>query len=130
MRCNTWPVTLSVLVVDDHSGFRHEVRLLLEHAGYEVVGEAADAASAIATARRLSPDIVLLDVQLPDADGFTVARTLTAAVDAPAVILISGRDRSDYDTTVDACGAAGFVPKADLTAERFRQALGGDVVDV
>jgi DNA-binding NarL/FixJ family response regulator len=119
-------VTLTVLVVDDHSGFRHEARLLLEDAGYDVVGEAVDATSAITAARRLSPDVVLLDVQLPGDDGFAVARVLTAAVDPPAVGLTSGRDRSDYSTRLDECGAVGFVPKADLTAERFRRALAGD----
>jgi DNA-binding NarL/FixJ family response regulator len=116
---------LTVLVVDDHSGFRHEARLLLEDAGYEVVGEAADATSAISAVRRLSPDVVLLDVQLPGDDGFTVAKTLTRAVDPPVVVLISGRDRSDYSTRLDECGAVGFVPKADLTAERFQRALAG-----
>jgi DNA-binding NarL/FixJ family response regulator len=119
-------VTLTVLVVDDHSGFRHEARLLLEDAGYDVVGEADDATSALAEARRLSPDIVLLDVGLPGDDGFAVAKVLTTAVDPPAVILISGRDRSDYSTRLDDCGAVGFVPKGALTAERFRQALAGD----
>jgi DNA-binding NarL/FixJ family response regulator len=116
---------LTVLVVDDHSGFRHEVRLLLEDAGYDVVGEAADATAAISAARRLLPDVVLLDVQLPGDDGFAVARVLTEAVDSPAVVLVSGRDQSDYSTRFDECGAVGFVPKVELTAERFRRALAG-----
>jgi DNA-binding NarL/FixJ family response regulator len=117
---------LTVLVVDDHSGFRHEARRLLEDAGYDVVGEAADAMSALTATRRLSPDVVLLDVQLPDDDGFAVAKVLTTSADPPAVVLISGRDQSDYSTRFDECGAVGFVPKGDLTAERFRRALSGD----
>lgn len=117
---------LTVLVVDDHSGFRHEARLLLEDAGYDVVGEAADATAAITAARYLLPDVVLLDVQLPGDDGFAVAKVLTAAIDPPAVVLTSGRDQSDYGARLDECGAVGFVPKGDLTAERFRQALAGD----
>jgi DNA-binding NarL/FixJ family response regulator len=119
-------VTLTVLVVDDHSGFRHEARRLLEDAGYDVVGEAADASSALTAARRLSPSIVLLDVQLPDDDGFAVARVLTGVADPPAVVLISGRDQSDYSTRFDECGAVGFVPKGDLTAERLGRVLAGD----
>lgn len=117
---------LTVLVVDDHAGFRHEARRLLEDAGYDVVGEADDATSAITAVRLLSPDVVLLDVQLPGDDGFAVARVLTAAVDPPVVVLVSGRDQSDYSNRFDECGAAGFVPKGDLTAERFRRTLAGD----
>ena len=67
----------TVLVVDDHQGFRSRARLLLEADGYEVVGEAADGRSALAEARRLRPDLVLLDVQLPDLDGFEVAAQIT-----------------------------------------------------
>ncbi len=73
----------TVLVVDDHAGFRSRVRLLLETEGYEVVGEAADGQTAVEEARRLLPDIVVLDIQLPDTDGFDVAAAITSEGDRP-----------------------------------------------
>ena len=81
----------TVLIVDDHAGFRAVARALLEADGFEVVGEAADGESALEAARRLRPDVVLLDIQLPGLDGFAVAERLAAAGRAPAVVLISSR---------------------------------------
>ena len=78
-----------VLIVDDHPSFRASARVLLEAEGFDVVGEAADGAQAITEAGRLRPEVVLLDVQLPDIDGFDVAARLTGADDAPTVILVS-----------------------------------------
>ena len=89
-------------------------RELLEGAGY-TVGEAADAAGALAAVAAEAPDAVLLDVQLPDGDGFAVARALAAA-DGPTVVLISSRDAEDYGRRVAACGARGFIPKSKLSA--------------
>ncbi len=82
----------SVLIVDDHAGFRSAARRLLELEGYVVVGEAVDGLSAITEARRLRPDLVLLDIQLPDVDGFEVCEQLCRAGDGPAVVLTSSRD--------------------------------------
>ena len=104
-----------VLIVDDHQPFRAVARELLENAGYIVAGEAADAAEALAAVAAHAPDAVLLDVQLPDRDGFAVAAELTAA-DGPAVVLISSRDADDYGRRVAACGARGFIPKSKLSA--------------
>jgi DNA-binding NarL/FixJ family response regulator len=104
-----------VLVVDDHPSFRASARKLLESEGYEVVGEAADGASALAAAERLQPDVVLLDIQLPDLDGFRVARRLADMASPPEVILTSSRDSVDYGPCVEQCGALGFVPKAELS---------------
>ena len=67
----------TLLIVDDHAGFRTFARALLESEGYDVVGEAADGASAVAAARRLRPAIVLLDIALPDIDGFAVCEQIT-----------------------------------------------------
>ncbi len=104
------PVARTVLIVDDHAAFRSRARRALELDGYDVVGEAADAASGIAAATRLHPDLVLLDVGLPDASGFAAAEAI--ACERTAVILTSTRD---YDT-LDACSvAAGFVAKAELS---------------
>jgi DNA-binding NarL/FixJ family response regulator len=100
----------TVLIVDDHAAFRARARRALELDGYEVVGEAADAAAGIAEAARLRPALVLLDVGLPDASGFAVAGEIADA--ATAVILTSTRD---YDILDAGCAAAGFVPKAELS---------------
>jgi len=97
------PVT--VLIVDDHPSFRATARLLLESEGFEVVGEAADGATGLREARELEPDLVLLDVQLPDIDGFEVAAQLTS----------DSRDEADFGPLVSESGARGFVPKAELS---------------
>lgn len=122
----THAVTVSFLVVDDHDGFRHQARLLLEEAGYEVVGEAGDAASAVGEARRLHPDVVLLDVQLPDQDGFAVAEALAGDRTPPAVVLVSGREAGDYAGRIAKCGARGFIAKADLSPESLLRVLTSD----
>jgi DNA-binding NarL/FixJ family response regulator len=93
-------------------------RALLEDGGYIVAGEAADAAGALAAIVVDAPDAVLLDVQLPDGDGFSVATVLTAA-GGPAVVLISSREAADYGRRVEACGARGFIPKSRLSAAAF-----------
>jgi DNA-binding NarL/FixJ family response regulator len=105
----------TVLIVDDHPSFRLTARALLEAEGFEVVGEAADGASAIEAARRLKPEVLLLDVQLPDMDGFAVAEELCRNGWSPAVVLTSSRDISDFGSLVRTCGARGFVPKAELS---------------
>jgi len=107
-----------VLIVDDHQPFRAVARELLESAGYVVSGEAADAAEALAAVAADCPDAVLLDVQLPDRDGFAVATAL-ADPDGPAVVLISSREAEDYGRRVAACGARGFISKSRLSAAAF-----------
>jgi CheY-like chemotaxis protein len=103
-----------VLIVDDHPSFRANARALLEAEGFEVVGEAEDGASALRAVHELSPELVLLDVQLPDLDGFEVARRLTED-GGPAVVLVSSRDGSDFGPLVERSGARGFIPKAELS---------------
>ena len=105
-----------VLIVDDHPGFRAAARRLLELEGYVVVGEAEDGQSAIHAARELRPDFVLLDVQLPDIDGFEVAQRLSGHAAAPAVVLTSSREASDYGPCLARTTACGFLPKAELSA--------------
>jgi DNA-binding NarL/FixJ family response regulator len=108
----------TVLIVDDHPSFRSSARRVLEDAGYEVIGEAPDGASGIAAARQLRPALVLLDVQLPDFDGFEVSRRLTLdPATAPAVVLTSSRDASDFAGLVAHSGALGFVAKDELSAQ-------------
>ena len=112
-----------VLIVDDHPSFRASARVLLEAEGFDVVGEAAAGAQAITEAGRLRPEVVLLDVQLPDIDGFDVAARLTGAADGPTVILVSSRDGSDFGPLVTRSGARGFVPKAELSGDRVQELL-------
>jgi DNA-binding NarL/FixJ family response regulator len=105
----------TVLIVDDHDGFRESARALLEAEGFAVVGGAADGASALAAVQRLRPEVVLLDVQLPDLDGFAVAEQLAAVPDPPRVVLISSRDAAAYGPRLDAAPACGFLAKRELS---------------
>jgi DNA-binding NarL/FixJ family response regulator len=112
-----------VLIVDDHPSFRANARFLLEAEGFDVVGEAADLTSAIARAKELAPDVVLMDVQLPDGDGFDLARLLCESALAPRVVLVSSRDEDDYGHLVGECGAVGFIAKGDLTGSALAALL-------
>jgi CheY-like chemotaxis protein len=113
--CDDRGVRPTVLIVDDHDGFRESAWALLEAEGFTVVGDAADGAAAIAEAGRLRPDVVLLDVQLPDVDGFVVAGRLAAGPDPPRVVLISSRDAAAYGPRVDAAPVSGFLAKRELS---------------
>jgi DNA-binding NarL/FixJ family response regulator len=113
----------TVLVIDDHAGFRAIARTILEAAGYDVVAEAADGASGLAAAARLMPDVALVDIQLPDMDGFEVTRRLIEAGSGPAIVLVSSRDRLDFGNLVESSGAMGFVPKAEISAESLAAVL-------
>jgi DNA-binding NarL/FixJ family response regulator len=104
-----------VLVVDDHPSFRRCARALLAAEGFEVVGEAEDGATAIGLAADLRPDLVLLDVQLPDVDGFEVTARLLARDPELEVVLVSSRDRAAYGPLIDQSGAVAFICKADLS---------------
>ncbi|HLM35921.1 MAG TPA: response regulator transcription factor [Gaiellaceae bacterium] len=105
----------TILVVDDHGPYRATARALLEAEGYDVVGEAADGASAIAETERLRPEIVLLDIQLPDIDGFEVAARLTENKTRSQIVLISSRAADDFGSLVGESGARGFVSKDELS---------------
>jgi DNA-binding NarL/FixJ family response regulator len=110
-------VRLTVLIVDDHAGFRRFARRLLEADGFVVVGEASDGASAVAAARTLRPQLVLLDVLLPDMDGFEVAEALAEEPVRPLVVLTSSRDASDLAMRLERAAATGFVHKSELSGE-------------
>jgi len=106
---------MTLLIVDDHASFRSVARKVLEHHGYDVIGEAGDGEAALEAVRELRPDVVLLDVQMPGIDGFEVAARLTAGEDAPTIVMVSSRDVEDFGDLVEKSGARGFIPKHDLS---------------
>lgn len=106
-------MAVTVVIVDDHLSFRTSARALLELEGFEVVGEAVDGASALEVAAELEPELVLLDVALPDTSGFEVAERLAGG--PSKVILTSSREQRDLGRRVRSSGALGFVPKDRLS---------------
>jgi len=106
-------MAVTVVIVDDHPSFRASARTLLELEGFEVLAEAADGASGLEMAAKLEPELVLLDVALPDTNGFDVAERL--AEGPSKVILISSREQRDLGRRIRSSGALGFVPKDRLT---------------
>jgi len=114
-----------VLIVDDHPDFRARATALLAAAGYDVVGEAGDGMSGVRVVRDLRPDVLLLDVQLPDVTGFEVVRLLRADPHPPAIVLISSRDAADYGARVGRSGARGFISKSELSAHTLEAVLEG-----
>lgn len=126
LECHPAAMARTVVIVDDHDGFRAQARAMLACAGYDVIGEADDGASAVRASRELRPDLVLLDVQLPDMTGFEVARRLFEGPDLPAVVLISSREASDYGARVGRSGARGFITKAELSIGALEAVLEGN----
>ena len=110
----------TVLIVDDHPSFRVVAQTVLETDGFVVVGTASDGESAVDETLRLAPDVVLLDVELPDINGFEVAARLRQAGSRTAIVLASSRDGSDFGPLVAESGARGFVTKTDLTGDAIR----------
>jgi DNA-binding NarL/FixJ family response regulator len=117
-------MTTTVLIVDDHETFRSFARELLESEGFEVIGEAEDGISGVQAVRSLEPDLVVLDVQLPDLSGFEVLERLRAEGVPTPVVLTSSRDAASYGDQVDSSGAVGFIPKAELSGQAIRALLG------
>ena len=113
--CDDRGMHTTVLIVDDHDDFRASASALLEAEGFAVVGGVADGVAALAAVERLRPEVVLLDVQLPDVDGFTVAEQLAAASDPPQIVFISSREATAYGPRLDAAPAQGFLAKRDLS---------------
>ena len=122
-RCHHTFTLARVLIVDDHPSFRATARALLQAEGYDVVGEAETGVSALRQAKDLEPDLVLLDVQLPDFDGFEVAARLTGNGSTIDVVLCSSRDGSDFGPLVAQSGARGFIPKAELSGAALQAVL-------
>jgi len=117
-------MTGSAIVVDDHASFRRAAIEMLISVGCVVVGEAATGRDGLAVISESSPDFVLLDVQLPDIDGFEVLRLLNEGEQPPKVVLVSTRSADDYSSRLVESGAFGFVSKGDLSLELLRQLVG------
>ena len=113
----------TIVIVDDHPAFRRRARQLLEAEGFEVVGDAADGSGAISAASELDPELMLLDVNLPDGTGFEVADRLNSRPGAPDVILTSTRDEPEYARLAKRCGARGFVTKSELSGAAIERLL-------
>jgi DNA-binding NarL/FixJ family response regulator len=113
----------SILIVDDHQPFRAQARDMLAQAGFDVIGEAVDGRGALSSVDRLRPSVVLLDVQLPDLDGFEVTRQLLARAEPPVVVLVSTRDASDYGRRIHRSGAQGFITKSRLSGDTLHAVL-------
>lgn len=110
----------TILIVDDHPSFRAIARLALEAEGFVVIGTASDGESAVAETLRLGPDVVLLDVGLPDMTGFEVAARLRDAASPAAVVLSSSREGSDFGPLVAESGARGLIEKSVLSGDAVR----------
>ena len=113
-------MTGTVLIVDDHAGFRAKARAVLELDGWKVVGEAEDAAHALRQVAALRPEVVLLDIGLPDRSGLDVAEDLRGG---PAVVLVSTHDAEDYEALALRRGACGFLAKAELSGDALSSVL-------
>lgn len=117
-------MAVTVVIVDDHPGFRRMARRMLEAAGFDVIGEAADGRSALRSVACLQPDLLLLDIQLPDLDGFAVARRVAEAGPDVVVVLTSSRSATDYGARLSRCGARAFIPKEELSGPTLLDLLG------
>jgi DNA-binding NarL/FixJ family response regulator len=108
-------MAMTLMIVDDHRSFRDAARRVLESAGFDIVGEAADGEAALQAIPSLRPDVVLLDVQLPGIGGFEVASRLAELDERPLVVMTSSREASHFGPLVEECGARGFINKGDLS---------------
>jgi DNA-binding NarL/FixJ family response regulator len=122
--CDDSTVRTTVLIVDDHEDFRRSAAALLSAEGFDVVGAAADGAGAVEAVARLRPQVVLLDIQLPDVDGFAVAERLAQTANPPRVVLISSREAVAYGARVRTAPALGFLAKRELSGAALAALVG------
>jgi len=118
-------MTRRVLVVDDHPSFRRLVSRLLTNGGYDVVAQVSTGRAAYEASARLDPDLVLLDIVLPDEDGFTLSVRLAGLPRPPIVVLVSSRAREDFGGMIESSPVRGFLGKADLTLARLSGLVDG-----
>jgi DNA-binding NarL/FixJ family response regulator len=110
----------TILIIDDHAGFRAQARALLAAEGFTVIGEALDGMAGLEAVRTLRPDVVLLDIGLPDVEGFEVARQLAVTGPPPLVVLTSSREASEYGPRLTSSRVLGFIPKDELSGAAIR----------
>ena len=110
----------TILIVDDDPRFRRQASELLGADGFVVIGEASDGASGLEAARSLRPDFVLLDIGLPDVEGFAVARDLAIDGPPPFVVLTSSRDARAYGRRLTRGDFLGFIPKERVSGAAIR----------
>lgn len=110
----------TILIIDDDPRFRTQARDILAGDGFVVIGEAVDGASGLAAAHALQPDFVLLDVGLPDIEGFEVARAIAVNGPPPWVVLTSSRDARAYGRRLANGHSLGFIPKERISGAAIR----------
>jgi two-component system, response regulator PdtaR len=137
----TTPTPRRVLIAEDEALIRLDLKEMLEEAGYEVVGEAADGQQAIELTEELRPDLVILDVKMPGLDGISAAEQIVAAATAPVIMLTAFSQRELVERAAEA-GAMAYlvkpfdksdlVPAIEVAISRYQQlrALAGEVDDL
>jgi len=119
--CDHFGMSRTVLIVDDHPAFRASARTMLEDEGFEVVAEAENGSKALELTRLLEPEVVLLDIALPDQSGLDVAEQLRDA--ASQIVLTSSRRPTDFGARLRKSSALGFISKDELSGETLAQLL-------
>jgi DNA-binding NarL/FixJ family response regulator len=116
-------VALTCLIVDDNRSFLDAARVLLQREGMSIVGISSTAAEALARAKDLDPDVVLVDIVLGDESGFDLARRLDEA--GWPVVMISTHAEADVEDLIEESPAAGFLPKSELSVAAIHRILDG-----
>jgi CheY-like chemotaxis protein len=119
-------VARSVLVVDDDAAVRGLIVRILRSRGHVVLGEAGSVADALARASELHPDVALVDIGLPDGDGFSLARQLLARAPQLRVVLFSSDADRTNEAAAERAGAVGFLPKDELSSPALQRLLTED----